>query len=110
MEEFKVGDFVTKTGGYAFRGAVVSVFENTKGQIRVVAEHVDSVTETSSGMLHIFSPNQLKKIGRFEIVKEDEEKKERFKWLHMIAYVLGWACLGYNVGLFAYHIYNSFSK
>ena len=56
---FKVGDKVAKNKSYAFVGEIRSVFTNTKGQIRVVVEHYDSQTETSSGMLHIFNPSQL---------------------------------------------------
>ena len=57
--KFKVGDVISKIKGYAFDGVVVSVFENTKGQIRIVAEHYDSQTKDSGGMLHIFSESQL---------------------------------------------------
>lgn len=52
MEKFKVGDKVRKVQGYKFDSTIVSVFKNTKGQIRVVAEHED-------GLLHIFNENQL---------------------------------------------------
>lgn len=55
----KVGDLVTKPKGYSFEGEVRSVFTNKKGDTRIVAEHLDSQTEESSGMLHIFSPKQL---------------------------------------------------
>jgi hypothetical protein len=60
--EFKVGDEIRKTKGYAFIGVVVSVFENTKGQVRIVAEHYGSQTDSNGGMLHIFSASQLEKI------------------------------------------------
>lgn len=57
MEEkkfkFKVGDEVYKPKGYKFPGIVVSVFETTNGDIRIVAEMKDN------GMLHIFSESQL---------------------------------------------------
>lgn len=55
----KIGDKVKKKKGYAFDGIIVSVFENTKGQTRIVAEHLGSQTEESGGMLHIFNENQL---------------------------------------------------
>jgi hypothetical protein len=57
--KFTVGDTVKKTNGYAFEGTVVSVFYNSKKQIRLVVEHKGSQTETSGGMLHIFNENQL---------------------------------------------------
>ena len=50
--KFKVGDLVSKTKGYKFDSTIVAVFTNTKGQIRVVAEHQD-------GLLHIFNEEQL---------------------------------------------------
>lgn len=52
-KKFKVGDRVCKPKGYAFDGIVVSVFENTKGEVRIVAEL------EGNGMLHIFSESQL---------------------------------------------------
>lgn len=56
--EFKVGDFVRKTKGYAFDGIIVSVFNNTNGDVRLVVEMI-SADGNGSGMLHIFSPTQL---------------------------------------------------
>ena len=55
----KIGDKITKSKGYAFEGEIVAIFKNTKGQVRIVAEHYGSQTETSGGMLHIFSESQL---------------------------------------------------
>ena len=57
--KFNIGDKVKKTKGYAFTGTVVSVFYNSKQQIRLVVEHEGSQTVTSGGMLHIFNENQL---------------------------------------------------
>ena len=51
--KFKVGDRVYKPKGYKFLGVVVSVFETTSGEKRVVAELDDN------GMLHIFAESQL---------------------------------------------------
>lgn len=51
--KFKVGDRVYKPKGYKFPGVVVSVFETTSGEKRVVAELDDN------GMLHIFAESQL---------------------------------------------------
>lgn len=51
--KFKIGDKVYKPKGYKFPGTVVSVFQTTSGDIRIVAELEDN------GMLHIFSENQL---------------------------------------------------
>ncbi len=53
MTKFKVGDRICKPKGYKFPGIVVSVFQTTSGEIRIVAELIDN------GMLHIFSENQL---------------------------------------------------
>ena len=52
-KKFKTGDKVCKPKGYAFDGIVVSVFTNTKGEVRIVAEL------EGNGMLHIFSESQL---------------------------------------------------
>jgi len=52
-KNIEVGDKVRKPVGYAFDGIVVSVFETTKGETRIVAEL------EGNGMLHIFSPKQL---------------------------------------------------
>jgi hypothetical protein len=51
--KFKVGDKVYKPKGYKFPGIVVSVFETTTREVRVVVELEDN------GMLHIFSESQL---------------------------------------------------
>lgn len=51
--KFKIGDRVYKPKGYKFPGIVVSVFETTSHEIRIVAEMEDN------GMLHIFNENQL---------------------------------------------------
>jgi hypothetical protein len=53
MEKFKIGDKVCKPKGYAFNGIVVAVFNNTNGDVRIVAEL------EGNGMLHIFSESQL---------------------------------------------------
>ena len=53
MSKFKIGDRIYNPEGYSFDGIVVSVFENTKGQTRVVAEL------ENNGMLHIFTEKQL---------------------------------------------------
>ena len=37
--KFKIGDVVNKTSGYKYPGIVVSVFENTKGDIRYVVNY-----------------------------------------------------------------------
>ena len=58
----KIGTRVTKKKGYAFDGVVVAIFENTIGQVRIVAEHLGSQTKDSGGMLHIFSEAQLTEI------------------------------------------------
>lgn len=52
-QKFKVGDKVKKPKGYAFDGIIVSIFQTTKGETRIVAEL------ENNGMLHIFNENQL---------------------------------------------------
>lgn len=51
--KFKIGDKAYKPNGYKFPCTIVSVFETTKGEIRVVAEMEEY------GLLHIFNENQL---------------------------------------------------
>lgn len=53
MSKFNIGDKIYKPKGYKFDGTVVSVFNTTLGDIRIVAEMDDN------GMLHIFNENQL---------------------------------------------------
>jgi hypothetical protein len=53
MNKFKIGDQVYKPKGYQFPGIVVSIFQTTKGETRIVAEMIDN------GMLHIFNESQL---------------------------------------------------
>ena len=53
MDKFKVGDKVYKPKGYKFPGTVVSIFQTTSGETRIVAEMEDN------GMLHIFNESQL---------------------------------------------------
>ena len=54
--KFKAGDKAYKPKGYKFPCTIVCVFENTKGEIRLVAEMNDN------GMLHIFNENQLEHV------------------------------------------------
>lgn len=51
--KFKIGDKVKKPKGYAFDGIIVSIFQTTGGETRIVAEL------ENNGMLHIFNENQL---------------------------------------------------
>jgi len=53
MTKFKIGDLVFKPKGYQFPGTIVSIFQTTKGETRIVAEMRDN------GMLHIFNESQL---------------------------------------------------
>lgn len=57
-EDFQIGDLVKKTGGdYSYRGVVVSAFTKWKSdKIRIVVENED-------GMLFIFNPAQLERVG-----------------------------------------------
>ena len=50
--KFNIGDKVKKVSGYKFNSTIVSNFTNTKGEVRIVAEHKD-------GLLHIFNEQQL---------------------------------------------------
>ena len=70
MNKFKVGDKVHKPNGYKFDGIVVSVFQNSKGETRIVAE-LDY-----NGMLHIFSEKQLEL--RVDNVSKSIEKLDDF--------------------------------
>lgn len=54
--KFKLNDKVVKVSGYKYPGIVVSVFRNTKGDIRYVVECTGKDVE---GMLHIFNETQL---------------------------------------------------
>jgi len=53
--KFKIGDKAIKPTGYKFPCTIVSVFEATPGQIRIVAR-MDEF-----GLLHIFNETQLEK-------------------------------------------------
>jgi hypothetical protein len=53
----KVGDRVEKVSGYKWPGVIVSVFENMKGQPRIV---VECTVPEVSGALHIYSPDQVR--------------------------------------------------
>lgn len=57
IEPLQVGDKVQKIKGYEWPGVVVSVFENLKGQTRIV---VECTVPEVAGALHIYSPEQLK--------------------------------------------------
>ena len=53
--KFKVGDKAYKPKGYLFPCTIVSIFRNTKDDVRIVAEM------DNNGMLHIFNESQLEK-------------------------------------------------
>jgi len=53
---FLVGDRVKKKTGYGFPGVVVAVFNNLKGDERLV---VECIVPGVLGMLHIFNPEQM---------------------------------------------------
>lgn len=63
MNKFEIGDKAYKPKGYEFPCTIVSIFKNTKGDIRIVAEL------EGYGLLHIFNENQLVK-------QEDPGEKE----------------------------------
>jgi len=53
--KFEIGDKAFKPKGYKFPCTIVSIFETTKGKVRIVAEMEDN------GMLHVFNEDQLEK-------------------------------------------------
>jgi hypothetical protein len=55
--KFKIGDKAYKPNGYKFPCTIVSIFETTEGEIRIVGEMDDN------GMLHIFNEKQLEYCG-----------------------------------------------
>lgn len=64
VKYFLVGDKVDKASGYSFPGVVVSVFKMLDGQERYVVEFYGTGTEEGTGVLHIFSGNQLKPLDK----------------------------------------------
>lgn len=54
--KFEVGQKVYKPNGYSYPGIIVAAFKNTKGLDRYV---VESTSEGTEGMLHIFNDSQL---------------------------------------------------
>lgn len=54
----KVGDKVQKIKGYTWPGVVVAVFNNLKGDTRIV---VECTVPEVAGALHIYNPEQLAK-------------------------------------------------
>lgn len=53
-DEVIVGDWAVKQSGYSFSGTVRSVFRTGGDELRFVVDFEDS------GLLHIFSPSQLR--------------------------------------------------
>lgn len=60
MTSFNIGDLVEKKTGYKWPGEVVSVFLTLNGKERVV---VECTVPEVAGALHIYSPEQIEKIG-----------------------------------------------
>ena len=58
MTKFKIGDKAWKPKGYKFPCTIVSIFETTSGDTRIVAELDDYK------MLHIFNEKQLEHIEK----------------------------------------------
>ena len=69
MSKFKVGDKAWKPKGYKFPCTIVSVFETTSGDVRIVGELDDYK------MLHIFNEKQLEHIelDQEEMIEKNEE-------------------------------------
>lgn len=70
--KFKIGDKIYKPKGYKFPGTIVSVFKNTEGETRLVAELEDD------GMLIIFTESQLELKSQpvnFERTQKNTDKK-----------------------------------
>lgn len=57
---FKRDDTVQKVKGYKWPGTVVSVFQTLEGKTRVV---VECTVPEVAGALHIYSPDQIEKVG-----------------------------------------------
>ena len=57
VSKFKIGDLVRKVKGYEFFGTVQSVFQNRKGDKRIVVE-----SNPSAGLMHIFNEEQMELI------------------------------------------------
>ena len=56
MRQFKVGDRVKKITGYRWPGVIVSIFNTTKGEKRIV---VECTVPEVLGALHIYNESQL---------------------------------------------------
>lgn len=56
-----LGDNVVKIKGYAFPGTIVADFCTLSGERRLV---VECTADEVAGCLHIFSPDQVRKIKR----------------------------------------------
>ena len=69
MSKFKVGDKAWKPKGYKFPCTIVSVFETTSGDVRIVGELDDYK------MLHIFNEKQLEHIelDQEEMIEKNKE-------------------------------------
>ena len=87
----KIGQIINKKSGYKFKGEIVSVFKNLKGETRIVAEHLDSNTTESSGMLHIFNPSQVEvevdaepnvRLEAILVVRDHETPEKAFDWVN----------------------------
>jgi hypothetical protein len=60
MSMFNIGDKVEKcTGDYHLAGVVVAAFTTVAGKERYVVDH----TPVAPGMLHIYSSQNLRRIG-----------------------------------------------
>ena len=59
LHRFAIGDSVEKVSGYKWPGEVRAVFTNTKGHVRIV---VECTAEAVAGALHIFNPDQVRKV------------------------------------------------
>src|SRR3954471_2323819 len=67
------GDEVEKITGYRFPGIVRAVFTTARGQDRCV---IECAVPGCEGMLHIFSPQQLRVKRREKIPDPEPEKKD----------------------------------
>lgn len=54
---WSLGDHVKKREGVKFNGYIVAIFENRKGEPRLVIE-----SDTIEGLLHIYPPHMFEKI------------------------------------------------
>lgn len=85
MNKFQIGDLVEKRRGYKYPGEVRAVVKTLTGDTRYV---VEALSADFRGMLHIFSEEQLKLIGRapeFNMYEAFEQNAQYKSQLNAVA-------------------------